>query len=273
MTVKHLETLQRQQAALIAATDPAVLNKFRAGFNECINEVGRFPGIETGVRRRLMQHLSCVNAHMGTGTTSATSGTSTPQQPLQVHILPATSTEPPAPPVPVSTVTTTAGIFLSNAGVPLVPTRLANGDLALVLPSSYRTTAVSPAPSSAGSSMSSSISISSSSSSPVPMLVPIPNRTPSRDSPPGAFERLQVNHSPISSPKPLSPSPVIMASPSPVIMATPTPVIMASPSSVPSPSMPMVIDDRAYSPPMPKPLSLVMRKTVCRPQDLHWRPW
>ncbi|GLG99641.1 LOW QUALITY PROTEIN: Protein hairy, partial [Gryllus bimaculatus] len=62
MTVKHLETLQRQQAAMSAATDPAVVNKFRAGFSECAGEVGRFPGLESAVRRRLLQHLAnCLN--------------------------------------------------------------------------------------------------------------------------------------------------------------------------------------------------------------------
>ncbi|KAL1137632.1 hypothetical protein AAG570_009328 [Ranatra chinensis] len=97
MTVKHLEAMQRQQVALAAATDPNVLNKFRAGFTECAGEVGRFPGLEPPVRRRLLTHLAtCLN-----------------QQQQQ----PQTSQE--------------------EAGVPqLVPTRLPNGDIALVLPSS-----------------------------------------------------------------------------------------------------------------------------------------
>ncbi|XP_047112227.1 protein hairy-like [Schistocerca piceifrons] len=62
MTVKHLESLQRQQSAMAAATDPSVVNKFRAGFSECAGEVGRFPGLEANVRRRLLSHLaSCLN--------------------------------------------------------------------------------------------------------------------------------------------------------------------------------------------------------------------
>nr|CAD7404263.1 unnamed protein product [Timema cristinae] len=44
MTVKHLENLQRQQVAMSAATDPGVLNKFRAGFSECAGEGGQVPG-------------------------------------------------------------------------------------------------------------------------------------------------------------------------------------------------------------------------------------
>ncbi|KFB53285.1 AGAP006699-PA-like protein [Anopheles sinensis] len=65
MTVKHLENLQRQQSAMSQATDPSVMNKFKAGFNECAQEVGRFPEIEPVVKRRLMQHLSnCINGPM-----------------------------------------------------------------------------------------------------------------------------------------------------------------------------------------------------------------
>lgn len=47
-------------AALSA--DPTVLGKYRAGFNECMNEVTRFlstcEGVNTDVRTRLLSHLS-----------------------------------------------------------------------------------------------------------------------------------------------------------------------------------------------------------------------
>lgn len=47
-------------AALTA--DPTVLGKYRAGFNECMNEVTRFlstcEGVNTDVRSRLLSHLS-----------------------------------------------------------------------------------------------------------------------------------------------------------------------------------------------------------------------
>ncbi|XP_014242211.1 protein hairy [Cimex lectularius] len=95
MTVKHVETMQRHQVALAAAADPAVVNKFKAGWGECLTEVGRFPGLEQGVKKRLLEHLSQC---MDTRTESASEQGS--------HV------------------------------VALVPTRLPNGHIALVLPSS-----------------------------------------------------------------------------------------------------------------------------------------
>ncbi|XP_074831189.1 transcription factor HES-4 isoform X2 [Natator depressus] len=61
MTVKHLRNLQRAQMTALSA-DPSVLGKYRAGFNECMNEVTRFlstcEGVNTEVRTRLLSHLS-----------------------------------------------------------------------------------------------------------------------------------------------------------------------------------------------------------------------
>lgn len=123
MTVKHLQNLQRQQQTMSNVTDPAVVNKFRAGFAECATEVGRFPGLEPIVKRKLLQHLA-----------NCLSRTNKPQEvpQVQVHILPNPHRSPEQQ-VPQS------GIILSNgtgAGVQLVPTRLPNGDIALVLPAS-----------------------------------------------------------------------------------------------------------------------------------------
>lgn len=49
------------------STDPSVLGKFRAGFNECAGEVSRYveriEGTDMGMRQRLVNHLShCVNS-------------------------------------------------------------------------------------------------------------------------------------------------------------------------------------------------------------------
>ena len=41
MTVKHLQTVQRQQLAIAVARDPSVLDKFRGGFSDCAEEVKR----------------------------------------------------------------------------------------------------------------------------------------------------------------------------------------------------------------------------------------
>ncbi|XP_078094866.1 hairy-related 9 isoform X2 [Mustelus asterias] len=67
MTVKHLRNLQRVQMTALTA-DPTVLGKYRAGFNECMNEVTRFlstcEGVNTDVRTRLLSHLSSCLGHM-----------------------------------------------------------------------------------------------------------------------------------------------------------------------------------------------------------------
>ncbi|XP_071022638.1 transcription factor HES-4-B-like isoform X2 [Oncorhynchus clarkii lewisi] len=61
MTVKHLRNLQRVQMTALSA-DNTVLSKYRAGFNECMNEVTRFlstsEGVNTEVKSRLLNHLS-----------------------------------------------------------------------------------------------------------------------------------------------------------------------------------------------------------------------
>ncbi|XP_055335635.1 transcription factor HES-4-like [Paramacrobiotus metropolitanus] len=66
MTVKHLQALQRQQMAAAVATDPTVLNKFKAGFSECASEISRYlnaiDGVDKIVRQRILSHLgSCLN--------------------------------------------------------------------------------------------------------------------------------------------------------------------------------------------------------------------
>ncbi|XP_066527786.1 hairy-related 9 isoform X2 [Hoplias malabaricus] len=67
MTVKHLRNLQRVQMTAMS-TDAAVLSKYRAGFNECVNEVTRFlstcEGVSTEVRSRLLGHLSACLAQV-----------------------------------------------------------------------------------------------------------------------------------------------------------------------------------------------------------------
>uniref|UniRef100_A0A182JDY5 BHLH domain-containing protein n=1 Tax=Anopheles atroparvus TaxID=41427 RepID=A0A182JDY5_ANOAO len=189
MTVKHLENLQRQQSAMSQATDPSVMNKFKAGFNECAQEVGRFPEIEPVVKRRLMQHLSnCINGVK----------TELPkrqqQQQQQVHILPSPPSSPEqqhqelghhlhqlphhphhlaAHQHPLGALQSANGsVFMTSAGssVQLIPTKLANGSIAFVLPGQP----LPPQPASTASAVSSL--------APLPMLVPIPTRTASTGS-------------------------------------------------------------------------------------------
>ncbi|KAM3872520.1 hairy-related 9 [Diretmus argenteus] len=68
MTVKHLRNLQRVQMTAALSADATVLSKYRAGFNECMNEVTRFlstsEGVNTEVRSRLLGHLSSCMGQM-----------------------------------------------------------------------------------------------------------------------------------------------------------------------------------------------------------------
>lgn len=183
MTVKHLQNLQRQQAAMSAAADPQVINKFRAGYSECAGEVGRFPGLDPVVRRRLLQHLA---TYLNQGTIKREGS---PQQ-VQV-ILPNPSANEQAMQQAVQQVVaqqavhaqSNSGIIFNNTGVQLVPTRLPNGDIALVLPTSAAPTS------------------SQGSSSPLPLLVPIPSRTNSTSS----AASTSSNYSPSESPEPREP--------------------------------------------------------------------
>ncbi|CAH2270115.1 jg7652 [Pararge aegeria aegeria] len=66
LTVKHLQTLQRQQLAAAIAADPAVLHRFKSGFGDCAVEVKRYlsrlASVPTGLRYRLGNHLnSCIS--------------------------------------------------------------------------------------------------------------------------------------------------------------------------------------------------------------------
>ncbi|XP_064459263.1 transcription factor HES-4-A-like [Ornithodoros turicata] len=108
MTVKHLQTLQRQQRARAIVSDVGVPDKFRAGFRECANEVGRYlsrvDGVDQTVRQRLLGHL-----------TSCVGSLSSP------------------PPSPIED-----GNPRFFNGVPLLPTRLPTGEIAFLLPASQQ---------------------------------------------------------------------------------------------------------------------------------------
>lgn len=196
-TVKHLQELQRQQAAMSQAADPKVVNKFKAGFTECANEVSRFPGIDPTVKRRLLQHLSnCINGVKSELQQHRNNSTPQPIQPMQVHMLPS----PPSSPeqdqhmiqqqqqTPQSTQiqATVNGYFLSN-GVQVIPTKLPNGNIALVLPQSIPQ------------------------ATQLPMLVPIPSRTSSTHS---AASTSSSSYERISRDNTVSPT-ILYAPPSP----------------------------------------------------------
>lgn len=309
-TVKHLQDLQRQQSVLSQASDPSVINKFKAGFTECANEVGRFAGIEPIVKRRLLQHLSnCLN------------GVKTSDPHHQVHILPSPPSSPEQnqssqhsessnPPQSVTTTTTTNHITLSsngyflmngngNVGVQLIPTKLTNGNIAFVIP--HQTT-------------------------PLPMLIPIPNRNSSSTtttvSSPNLLSRSisstnsnssssssvsdRGSETPISNYGPMSPNVEPMdCQPSPP--QAPSLLSQISPPTSPQQQVPQSvivrtvrinpnsfsenavvsqkITSRSPSCHSPVPLSLVMKKpydrtisaspssSIHEAEDKPWRPW
>lgn len=95
MTVKHLRNLQRVQLTTALAADPTVMGKYRAGFNECMNEVTRFlstcEGVNADIRSRLLGHLSGCLGHMAAVNYSqAPPGVNSPAghlaQPLHVQL-------------------------------------------------------------------------------------------------------------------------------------------------------------------------------------------
>lgn len=131
--------------AAALATDPAVMGKFRAGFAECASEVSRYvtrlESVEPHLRQRLVGHLStCVSGLSGSGPASPL-GSGLLISPLSVQI------------PGLGDVNNNNGVGGGNnnghngsgrgssapgrlqlGGLPLIPSRLPNGDLAFVLP-------------------------------------------------------------------------------------------------------------------------------------------
>ncbi|CAD5110629.1 DgyrCDS15 [Dimorphilus gyrociliatus] len=60
-TVQYLRRIQRQEFSVAAASDPSILNKYYAGYNECTEEVSKFllsADIDSDLRTRLVEHLT-----------------------------------------------------------------------------------------------------------------------------------------------------------------------------------------------------------------------
>ncbi|KDR07937.1 flocculation protein FLO11-like [Zootermopsis nevadensis] len=165
MTVKHLQTIQRQQLAIAVATDPTVLHKFKTGFNECASEVsryiGRIEGVEPAVKQRLVAHLAnCVSGLQqlspftfgGCSAISSTIGSMFPTMGLStaLHLplqqgpnTPSSTTGLPTilPHIPSGDVNNnhhhnTGTRLQMTSGLQLIPSRLPTGELALLLPNS-----------------------------------------------------------------------------------------------------------------------------------------
>lgn len=61
LTVKHLQDMERRKLAIAMAVDPSVADKFKNGFNECIDEIDKYlntvSGVDSGMKQRVSNHL------------------------------------------------------------------------------------------------------------------------------------------------------------------------------------------------------------------------
>lgn len=137
MTVKYLQNMQRNQLTMASQADPTVIHKFKAGFADCTDEVNRYinqmDGIDSGVKQRLIGHLSnCVTGIQQVVTPYSyannyrnnmpfTNGSSISHQTNAV--------------LPISQDINHDG-RIQMGGVQLIPSRLPTGELALVMPNS-----------------------------------------------------------------------------------------------------------------------------------------
>ncbi|KAF2900459.1 hypothetical protein ILUMI_05729 [Ignelater luminosus] len=139
MAVKHLQNVQRQQLALAMATDPSVLRKFKAGFNECAEEVKRYisslDGLDMGVQQRISSHLSkCINGieqivHLNFPGFGGVPFLTNSSNLFSSNSLGENSTETPGDQ------NNNPSIQIPQ-GLQLIPSRLPTGELALLLPNS-----------------------------------------------------------------------------------------------------------------------------------------
>ncbi|XP_070168163.1 protein hairy [Polyergus mexicanus] len=136
MTVKHIQTMQRQHLSTAVSNDPVVLTKFRSGFSECATEVSRYvsrlENVDPAVKQRLVSHLNNCVGHLQQIT------------PFYSHYVPYMP-ERLYPEVKVGFQSDfqngdennngSARIQIPN-GVQLIPSRLPNGELAFLVPQS-----------------------------------------------------------------------------------------------------------------------------------------
>lgn len=61
LTVKYLQDLERRKLSIAMAVDPTVVDKFKSGYNECVEEVDNYlntvPGVDSGMKKRIANHL------------------------------------------------------------------------------------------------------------------------------------------------------------------------------------------------------------------------
>ncbi|XP_071945999.1 uncharacterized protein [Antedon mediterranea] len=159
MTVKYLRNMQRHQIASALATDPTLLGRYRAGYNECMGEVSRFLNsaeLNSDVQTRLIGHLASTcrspssqsttfataTQNMNTVQTTAPISTRSvsPQHPVQVQL----TTQQVSSATNVQTVTVNHSKTLLNNNVVTdsnvarvvsgIPIGLPTGEITVVLP-------------------------------------------------------------------------------------------------------------------------------------------
>ncbi|EDW00791.1 protein deadpan [Drosophila grimshawi] len=161
MTVKHLQSVQRQQLNMAIQTDPGVVHKFKTGFVECAEEVNRYvsqmDGIEPGVRQRLSAHLNnCANSLEQIGSMSNFNNGYRGQ--LPATMFPGTAAPLfPSLPQDLNNNTnnnnnsgsregiTAAAPAIQMGGLQLIPSRLPSGEFALIMPNTATATTTTAA--------------------------------------------------------------------------------------------------------------------------------
>ncbi|EDW31594.1 GL10878 [Drosophila persimilis] len=153
MTVKHLQSVQRQQLNMAIQTDPGVVQKFKTGFVECAEEVNRYVSqldVDTGVRQRLNAHLNnCANSLEQIGSMSNFSSGYRGQ--MAAGLFPAAvggvaaAAAPLFPSLPQdlnnNSRTETTPPSIQMGGLQLIPSRLPSGEFALIMPNTAGATA------------------------------------------------------------------------------------------------------------------------------------
>ncbi|XP_045474418.1 protein deadpan-like [Harmonia axyridis] len=140
MAVKHLQNIQRQQLAIAMATNPSAVRKFRAGFDDCADEIDKclnqLEGVGDNLKQGLSSHLrKCMSgieqvAHINYPDQSHVPFLSNPN----VMSAPTSKLD-----VGLDSTTSRVGDLNNNPffripqGLQLVPERLRPGDLTLLL--------------------------------------------------------------------------------------------------------------------------------------------
>lgn len=140
MTVKHLQTVQRQQLVMAVSTDPSVVHKFKSGFVDCAEEVNRYisqmDGVDVPVKQRLINHLTtCITglqqlSPFGQFGNNGVASVNAPTPLVQSNAIPTLLQQH------HDINNNTQNGRINMGGVQFIPSRLPTGELALVMPNS-----------------------------------------------------------------------------------------------------------------------------------------